>query len=146
LPARESFRVEECEDDNGGINGKKPHMKKLTEFSEKVMTTVRKVPRGKVATYKQIAGLCGKPHGSRGVAWILNSSSKKYGLPWQRILSSKGRISFKAGTRNYRLQMMLLKKEGIRFKDNGDIDMAKFQWSKKPREPKPRRLQPKMFS
>jgi methylated-DNA-protein-cysteine methyltransferase-like protein len=108
-------------------------MTKLTDFSMKVIESVRKIPKGKVATYKQIAGLSGKTHASRGVAWILNSCSKKYTLPWHRVLSSKGRISFKAGTRNYLLQKSKLRREGVRFLPNDDIDMAKFQWKKKPR-------------
>jgi methylated-DNA-protein-cysteine methyltransferase-like protein len=120
-------------------------MEELSPFSQKVISAVLKIPKGKVATYKQIAGLCGKPHASRGVAWILNSCSKKYKLPWQRVLNSRGRISFKPLTHNYRLQFMKLKTEGIKFAPNGDIDMAKFQWSKKPRADKWKRGQPKMF-
>lgn len=117
----------------------------LTPFSKNVIETIQKIPKGKVATYKQIAGLCGKPHASRGVAWILNSCSKKYKLPWQRVLSSKGRISFGPLTRNYALQQLRLKAEGVKFAPNGNIDMAKFQWKKQPRKPRPRRGEPKMF-
>lgn len=108
-------------------------MTKLSDFSLKVILSVRKIPKGNVATYKQIAGLSGKPHASRGVAWILNSCAKKYALPWHRVLSSKGRISFKPGTRNYLLQKSKLRREGVRFLANDDIDMTKFQWKKKPR-------------
>ncbi|MBX3021796.1 MAG: MGMT family protein [Bdellovibrionales bacterium] len=115
-----------------------------TEFTTRVIATIAKIPRGKVATYKQIAALSGKPHGSRGVAWILNSSSQKHKLPWYRVLSSRGRISFPLKSKHYVLQMAKLKREGVRFKDNGDIDMAKYQWKKK--VAKPARLQPRMFS
>jgi len=117
----------------------------MSPFTEKVMAVIHKIPKGKVATYKQIAGLAGKPHGSRGVAWILNSSSKKYKLPWHRVLSSKGRISFKMGTRNYKLQELKLKKERVKFAENGDIDMVKFQWKKFARR-KRAKNQPRMFS
>lgn len=118
----------------------------MSDFTLKVIAVVRKIPKGKVATYKQIAGLCGKPHASRGVAWILNSCAKKYKLPWQRVLSSRGRISFKHGTRNYLLQKNLLKREGVRFLANDDIEMRKFQWKKKPAKPRAERNRPTMFS
>jgi len=117
----------------------------MNSFTEKVIATVRKIPKGKVATYKQVAGLSGKPHASRAVAWILNSCSKKYKLPWQRVLSSKGKISFKPLTVNFRLQKNLLKREGVSFRDNDEIDMTKFQW-KKFAKIKRRRNQPRMFS
>jgi methylated-DNA-protein-cysteine methyltransferase-like protein len=120
-------------------------MKELSDFSQKVIDRVAKIPRGKVATYKQIAELCGKPLASRGVAWILNSCSKKYKLPWHRVINSKGRISFKPMTRNYRLQQLKLRGEGVKFMDNDDIDMARFQWAKKPAKARRRKGQPHMF-
>ena len=43
----------------------------ISEFTKKVLKQIHSIPAGKVATYKQIAELAGKPQGSRGVAWIL---------------------------------------------------------------------------
>ena len=76
----------------------------ISEFSQKVIEQIRKIPEGSVATYKQIAELAGKPQGSRGVAWILHSSSTVYKLPWHRVLNSKGSISFEIGSANFRQQ------------------------------------------
>lgn len=45
-------------------------MAELSDFSKKVMTLIKQIPKGRVATYGQIAKLAGKPQGSRGVAWI----------------------------------------------------------------------------
>jgi methylated-DNA-protein-cysteine methyltransferase-like protein len=116
-------------------------------FTLKVFDVIRAIPRGRVATYRQVAGLAGKIHASRGVAWILNSSSKKYKLPWQRVVSSQGKISFKPGTRHFLLQRRLLKEEGVEVDlKNGHIDMPRFQYRKMPKKPKPRRNQPRMFS
>lgn len=115
-------------------------------FTQKVMDMIKKIPRGKVATYKQIAALAGKPHASRAVAWILNSSSKKYGLPWQRVINSQGKIAFKPGTHHFLLQRRLLVHEKVEAsKATGEVDMKRFQWKKKARI---RRLrnQPHMFS
>ncbi len=116
-----------------------------TPFTLKVMGMIRKIPRGKVATYKQIAGLSGKPGASRAVVWILNSCSKKYALPWQRVISAKGRIAFKPLTHNFIMQKRLLKKEGVEVEKNGEIDMPTYQWRKKPRARR-MRGQPRMFS
>jgi len=102
-----------------------------TEFSTQVIKWIKKIPRGKVATYGQIAALAGKPHGARGVSWILNSSSKAHKLPWHRVISGKGRISFPWGSRSFTKQKLLLEKEGIKLIDHIEIDMKKHQWSKK---------------
>ena len=99
-----------------------------SEFSQMVIKLILQIPAGKVATYGQIAKLAGKPQGSRGVAWILNSCSKSHKLPWQRVLNSQGKISFPVGTAECSQQMRLLKKEGVVFDENQKIDLSVFQW------------------
>lgn len=116
------------------------------EFSKQVMSFIKKVPKGKVATYGQIAKLAGKPQGSRGVAWILNSSSKAHDLPWHRIINSKGQISFPKASSSYRKQKSLLEKEGVQFNQSGQIDMKVFQWKKEPTKAKEATNKPRMFS
>lgn len=120
-------------------------MEQQTDFSKKVISFIKKIPKGKVATYGQIAKLAGKPQGSRGVAWILHSCSKSHALPWQRVLNSKGKISFPPTTASYVRQKRLLQKEGIEFGEQGQIDLKKFQWNKKASAKKSTRS-PKMFS
>jgi methylated-DNA-protein-cysteine methyltransferase-like protein len=105
--------------------------KELSPFSKKVIFLIGKIPEGKVATYGQIAKLAGKPHGSRGVAWILHSSSRAYRLPWQRVLGSQGKISFPWGSPSFVRQKRLLLGEGVEFGENDRIDLKKFQWKKK---------------
>lgn len=118
----------------------------LSPFSKKVIQMILKIPSGKVATYKQIAELAGKPQGSRGVSWILHSCSTTYKLPWHRVLNSQGRISFDPGSRNYREQKRKLEKEGVEFSADGKLDMRKFQWSKRPAKKKSQAAKPRMFS
>ncbi len=118
----------------------------LSPFSKKVIEAILKIPSGKVATYKQIAELAGKPQGSRGVSWILHSCSTTYKLPWHRVLNSQGRISFEVGSRNYREQKKKLEKEGVEFSAEGKLDLRKFQWSKRPAKAKSQASKPKMFS
>jgi methylated-DNA-protein-cysteine methyltransferase-like protein len=119
--------------------------KKRSDFSEKVIAAIRKIPKGKVATYGQIAGIAGKTHAARGVSWILHSSSKAEKLPWQRVLNSKGRISFPKGSTHYAKQKRLLQKEGVLFLEDDEIDLVKFQWKKKAPAKTSLRNRPSMF-
>lgn len=118
----------------------------VSEFTKKVLTQVKSVPRGKVATYKQIAELSGKPQASRGVAWILHSCSTIYKLPWHRILNSKGKISFDRSSYNYRKQKRLLESEGIRFSEGDQLDLKKYQLKKRAKLKKAVRPRPRIFS
>lgn len=105
-------------------------MRDTTDFTKKVIASIKEIPRGKVATYGQIARVAGKPQGSRGVAWILHSSSVTQDLPWHRVINSKGKISFPEMTESWVKQKRLLEKEGVEFKDGGAIDLKIFQWSR----------------
>jgi methylated-DNA-protein-cysteine methyltransferase-like protein len=109
-------------------------MKEQSQFSKQVIKLIRKIPKGKVATYGQIAKLAGNPQGSRGVAWILHSCSKSHKLPWHRVLNSKGRISFPARTKHFVSQSVLLKKEKIEVSVDGSVSLEKVLW--KPRSSK----------
>jgi methylated-DNA-protein-cysteine methyltransferase related protein len=103
-----------------------------TPFSKKVLKLIRSVPRGRVTTYGTIAHLAGKPHGARGVGWLLHSCSKLYKLPWQRVIKSDGRLSFPEHSREFVIQRNLLEREGIKVID-GRVDLKKYFW-KKPKE------------
>lgn len=60
-------------------------------FEQKVIEVVQSVPKGKVASYGQIAALCGSPRAARTVGWILRRAEQT--LPWHRVIASNGRIS-----------------------------------------------------
>lgn len=101
----------------------------MTDFSSEVIRWVRKIPRGKVATYGQIANLAGKPHGARGVGWILNSCARSHKLPWQRVINSKGRISFDRHSFEFAQQKNLLERENIDVDDFGAVALEIYGWS-----------------
>ncbi|MFY7992388.1 MAG: MGMT family protein [Bacteriovoracaceae bacterium] len=107
-------------------------MKTKTEFSQKVIAFIQKIPKGKVASYAQIAKLAGKPQGVRGVVWILHSSSGVADLPWHRVINAKGRISFPEMSEQWIKQKKLLEREGIVVSEYGVIDLKEFQWTAKP--------------
>lgn len=96
-------------------------------FYERAVKFIKSIPTGKVATYGQIAHYAGNPRAAREVAYILHSSSEKEGLPWQRVINSKGRISMKPG-RGYELQKQLLEDEGVVFDQEDRVDFDKFLW------------------
>lgn len=97
-------------------------------FSQRVKSLIKKIPPGKVATYGQIATLAGNPRGSRTVAWVLHSSTRKENLPWHRVINSKGMISLPPSS-GYETQKSLLEKEGILFDENDKVDFNRFLWN-----------------
>ncbi|MCJ7508400.1 MAG: MGMT family protein [candidate division Zixibacteria bacterium] len=97
-------------------------------FTRKVKEIIKKIPRGKVATYGQIAAYAGNHRGARQVVWILNSSSRKEKLPWHRVINRKGQISLKPNC-GYEIQKQLLQKEGIKFDKSDAIDFERYLWS-----------------
>ena len=118
---------------------------KDTDFSRSVIAWLRRVPKGKVATYGQIAALAGKPHGARGVGWILHACAESHDLPWQRIINSMGRISFPRKSDEFKEQLRLLKRERVRITHEGCVDLSEFQWSKRPARAKRPAGAPTMF-
>ncbi len=100
----------------------------ISEFSLAVIKIIQSIPAGKVATYKQIAELAGKPQASRGVSWILHSCSTRYNLPWHRVINSKGKISFDKMTVHYRRQKRRLENESVLFNESDEINLKKYQF------------------
>lgn len=104
-----------------------------TLFFQRVKHIIKRIPKGRVATYGQIAELAGNHRAARQVAWILHSSSEKERLPWHRVVNSQGEISLKPNY-GYEVQKALLKKESIEFDEDGRIDLNEYIW--KPSMPK----------
>ncbi len=102
-----------------------------------ILKQVRRIPRGKVATYGDVAYAAGFPGAARQVAWALRST-KGAPVPWQRVVGTGGKILL-TGEFGFE-QRMRLQGEGVRF-HGLRIDMAAHHFSffkRKPR-PKPRR-------
>lgn len=96
--------------------------------TQQAVNIIRNIPEGRVLTYGMVATLAGKPRGARQVSRILHSMSKKYDLPWHRIVNSKGKISLKQ-SRGYELQKALLESEGIKFSKTDTIDLKLYSWN-----------------
>ena len=87
---------------------------------------VNHIPKGKVATYGQIARLGGIPGHARQVGYSLHRLPENSKVPWHRVINQKGRISLDTSGS---LQKDLLESEGIVFDDNDTIDLEKYQWT-----------------
>ncbi len=100
-------------------------------FYNRVKEITKQIPRGKVASYGQIAAMISTPRAARVVGWALHTMDVEAGIPWQRVINSKGYISTTCPTHNAILQKRLLQKEGVNcVKREGLwwIDMKKYQW------------------
>jgi methylated-DNA-protein-cysteine methyltransferase-like protein len=97
-------------------------------FHERVVRIIKKIPRGRVATYGQIAAYAGNPRAARQVVRALHSSSHKNNLPWHRVINSKGKISLKPG-HGYELQLDMLEREGVIFGVGDSIDLDRYLWA-----------------
>ena len=98
----------------------------MTEFTRLIVETIASIPEGKVATYGQVAAMAGNPKGARQVSWTLRTQTEKFRLPWQRVISSQGRISTSGDTAL--IQADLLRNEGIYVDPAGRIDLKEYGW------------------
>jgi methylated-DNA-protein-cysteine methyltransferase related protein len=88
---------------------------------EQVLNTVRKIPKGKVAAYGDVAAASGYPGAARQVVWALRSGGKA--VPWHRVIGARGRIRL-AGEPGFE-QRLRLRSEGVVI--SGDrIDLKQF--------------------
>lgn len=102
-------------------------------FTTRAIAVIRAIPAGKVASYGQVAALAGSPGGARQVVRILHSLSAREGLPWHRVVTSRGEIALAEG-QGREVQRAALKAEGIRLDARGRIDLSRHQWSPRYRE------------
>ncbi len=91
-------------------------------FDEKVWKALKKIPKGKVATYKQIAGLAGSPNAFRAVGNACNKNPHAPMTPCHRVVSSSGSLGGYAG--GLKKKIKLLESEGIRIKNNRIVNFT----------------------
>ena len=94
-------------------------------FGRAVHALVRRVPRGRVVTYGQLAATLGVPRGARAVGQAMHHCPA--GVPWHRVVNGRGGISPRGNLGSMMSQRLLLEGEGIRFQ--GDrVDLARHRW------------------
>jgi methylated-DNA-protein-cysteine methyltransferase related protein len=95
--------------------------------ADRILAAVRRIPRGCVSTYGQIADVAGLPRRARLVGTVLKHAPASRDLPWFRVINSSGRISLPSGSDSYLRQRRKLEAEGVIFR--GDrVDMKRYGW------------------
>ena len=102
--------------------------KTLTNARERIYAAVRRIPRGRVATYGGIAELAGLEGHARQVGYALHDLPAGSDMPWHRVINAKGEISPRTRGDSHELQRMLLEAEGVELDLAGRIDLKRFRW------------------
>ena len=97
--------------------------------AEAICAVVRRIPRGWVATYGQVATMAGLPRRARLVGRILQRLDPAIKIPWHRVVNAKGEVSYSLSRNGGDiLQRRLLEKEGITFDDNNRLNLERCRW------------------
>ena len=94
-----------------------------TDLSYEVLSVVEEIPEGRVATYGQIARLIGRDRNARLVGKILSMAEYYGSYPCHRVVNHTGRTA-----PGFYDQRQRLETEGVGFRTNGCVDLAKYQW------------------
>jgi methylated-DNA-protein-cysteine methyltransferase-like protein len=100
-----------------------------------IYAVVRRIPRGRIATYGQVARMAGFPGAARTVGWAMASlpeGGRVRGrvIPWHRVLNAQGRISPRPSETGGRPdgQAARLRREGVRPEKNGRFSLERYGW------------------
>jgi len=93
-------------------------------FDTAVLKLVSRIPRGRVATYGQLAALAGKPRSARAVGRVMSQAD---GVPWHRVVNAQGGISRRSRMTGMVTQRIRLEQEGVLFR-RGRVVLRRFRW------------------
>ena len=94
----------------------------------RIYAVIRRLPRGRVATYGQIAALAGIPGHARQVGYALSALPEGSRVPWHRVINAKGEVSPRSEPGIDSEQRPLLVAEGVVFDHRGRVSLARFRW------------------
>lgn len=94
---------------------------------QRIYRVVAKIPRGRVATYGQVAELAGLPRAARQVGYALAALHDQK-LPWHRVLNAAGEVSARSEPQFEGLQRAMLEREGVKFDARGRVSLARYRW------------------
>jgi methylated-DNA-protein-cysteine methyltransferase-like protein len=97
----------------------------------RIYAVVRRIPRGRVATYGQVAELSGLTGHARQVGYALHALPSATALPWHRVINASGGVSLSSSPGAELTQRQLLEEEGVEFDLRGRVRLAKVQWKVK---------------
>jgi methylated-DNA-protein-cysteine methyltransferase-like protein len=94
----------------------------------RIYDIVRRIPRGRVATYGQVARLAGLPGHARQVGYALHALAGGSDVPWHRVVNALGSVSRRAEPGWERIQRLVLEHEGLRFDARGRLQLERVRW------------------
>lgn len=95
----------------------------------RIYAVVRRIPRGRVATYGQVAELAGLPGQARLVGYALAGLADHGRVPWHRVVNAEGRVSARgSGPGGTVLQRLQLEAEGVVFGAGGRLSLTRYRW------------------
>jgi methylated-DNA-protein-cysteine methyltransferase-like protein len=94
----------------------------------RIYAIVRRIPRGRVASYGQVARMAGLPGRARQVGYAMYALPNGSKVPWHRVINARGTVSRRRVPGAELTQRMLLEKEGVRFGAGGRIPLERFGW------------------
>lgn len=100
----------------------------MSDFFDRVYKIVEMIPRGRVATYGQIAAMLGSPRGARTVGWAMQVAPERLKLPCHRVVNRLGEMAGGEIFGGAEVQKSILEGEGVGFGKDGRIEMGKYIW------------------
>jgi methylated-DNA-protein-cysteine methyltransferase-like protein len=94
-----------------------------------ICAVIRRIPKGWVATYGQVAAMAGLPRRARLVGRVLQTLDPASNIPWHRVVNAKGEVSYTLSRNgNDAFQQRLLEKEGVEFDARNRFNLERFRW------------------
>lgn len=98
----------------------------MSAFYDRVYIAVKRIPKGRVATYGQIAAIAGNSRAARAVGWALHVNPEPGVIPCHRVINRFGKICEGFAFGGPAVQKRLLEEEGVEVSDDYFVDLKKF--------------------
>lgn len=95
---------------------------------ERIYAVVRRIPKGRVASYGQVAAMAGNPRWARVVGYALHVNPEPNDIPCYRVVTKDGGLSEAFAFGGINQQRLLLERDGVEFDANGKVLMEKYRW------------------
>jgi methylated-DNA-protein-cysteine methyltransferase-like protein len=102
-------------------------MKKTSNFKDRIYAIAAKIPKGKVATYGQLAKIAGRPNAARAVGNAMRTNTDTKAVPCHRVVGATGALTGYAYGNGLTTKMSMLKREGVAFKGER-VDLTTSGW------------------